>query len=226
MVLPSLSLSMRTLSTAPMPPSSTCSAWETWAGNEALVTKILELLSAGERVICRGVCKEWERISDDPLVWQDVVVGVIPEPDNTARGATRSRSTQTDLSGLHCAKKSLALGLRQLAHRCFARTRSLTLPLLPTADLEFILSCAPGLHSLCIYVSQDEYLTFNENGLVAIARNCRNLRHLSHPLPPLHFDSDERLHRSSLRLVCKSNPGLACASHNCCIADHLYVLSA
>jgi len=51
-------------------------------------------------------------------------------------------------------------------------------------------------------------MSYNENGLVAIARSCRQLERLRHPLPPLHFDSDERLHRSSLRLVCKSNGGL------------------
>ena len=49
-------------------------------------------------------------------------------------------------------------------------------------------------------------LPCSENGLVAIGRTCRTLDTLRHPLPPSHFDSDERLHRSSLRLVCKTNP--------------------
>lgn len=167
------------------------------------------MLPASNRMKTRGVCKDWRDMVDDPLIWQVATVGVLPYGEQEmAQTTKRNRSTQTDHDGT--ANAALAHGLRRLARRCFSRTYSLTMPCLPTDDLESILTSAPSLTALHVYVSEQEYMTTNENGLVAIARSCRKLESLRHPLPPLHFDSDERLHRSSLRLVMKSNPDITC----------------
>jgi len=157
------------------------------------VSKIMEILPARDRIKARRVCKTWRQWADDPLVWIDVAVAC------ETGGACAVCSD--------ACKASIARGLRQLAGRCFTRTQTLAIPLLPAADLERVLSEAPALQSLSIHVAEHEYQAYSENGLVAIGRVCRKLDTLRHPLPPSHFDSDERLHRSSLRLVCKTNPG-------------------
>jgi hypothetical protein len=153
----------------------------------------MEILPARDRIKARRVCKTWRQWADDPLVWIDVAVAC------ETGGACAVCSD--------ACKASIARGLRQLAGRCFTRTQTLAIPLLPAADLERVLSEAPALQSLSIHVAEHEYQAYSENGLVAIGRVCRKLDTLRHPLPPSHFDSDERLHRSSLRLVCKTNPG-------------------
>ena len=58
--------------------------------------------------------------ADDPLVWQDTVVGHVPEADEHTPTTSRSRSTQTDVSAFDEEDKcALARGLRRLASRCF-----------------------------------------------------------------------------------------------------------
>lgn len=123
------------------------SAWATWGANEAIVSKIIETLPARERVKTRGVCRTWQQYADDPLVWLDVAVGVVM-PGNSCT-----------VCGDAC-KASIARGLRQLAERCFARTQSLSIPLLAAADLEHVLIAAPALRSLGILVAEDEYQAY------------------------------------------------------------------
>jgi len=158
------------------------------------VGKILEILPTNDRIKSRGVCRDWRRYADDPVVWQNVSVGHLPEIDEMTRSNCRNRCTQADnTSGGRSASSSklkLAEGLKQLSQRCFSRTQCLAVPLLPADALEQILMCAPDLRRLHVYLSDDDLMSYNENGLVAIARSCRNLESLSHPLPPVHFDSD------------------------------------
>jgi hypothetical protein len=147
------------------------------------------------------VCRDWRRYADDPVVWQNVSVGHLPEIDEMTRSNCRNRCTQTDNtsggSSASSSKLKLAEGLKQLSLRCFSRTQCLALPLLPADALEQILMCAPDLRRLHVYLSDEDLMSYNENGLVAIARSCRNLETLSHPLPPVHFDSDGKEQRSS-----------------------------
>ena len=135
------------------------------------------------------------------MVWQNVSIGHLPEIDEMTRSNCRNRCTQTDNtsggSSAFSSKLKLAEGLKQLSQRCFSRTQCLALPLLPPDALEQILMCAPDLRRLHVYLSDEDLMSYNENGLVAIARSCRNLESLSHPLPPVHFDSDGNEQRSS-----------------------------
>ena len=66
-----------------------------------MVFKILELMPAAQRIKTGRVCKDWLRIAEDPLLWQDTVVGHAPEADEQTTCSCPSRSLVLSRVKLH-----------------------------------------------------------------------------------------------------------------------------
>uniref|UniRef100_A0A6U6E1L5 F-box domain-containing protein n=1 Tax=Guillardia theta TaxID=55529 RepID=A0A6U6E1L5_GUITH len=186
-----------------------------WKFNEEIVIKILSITSVWARIRSRCVCRDWKRFADDPHAWEYAYFSSASgrwtregtwEEDETGRCSAAQGRLEVDLHHLCVMDREevFSRGIRQVANRCFSSTKGLSLPAMSTHDLEDILRSSPSLQHLHID-KRDHESSCNDNTLVAIARTCKNLTSLKHHLPALHFDPDERYHRSSLRLLCKSN---------------------